>query len=86
MRGAIFNCIPFACTEYAEESAEYQRKNNIPIILEGAGVKVPKDLTADHPIMLNPFHRPGQRPIPLHRLPNLENGFTLVVYKKPESN
>ncbi|KAF9058329.1 hypothetical protein BDP27DRAFT_1303897 [Rhodocollybia butyracea] len=60
MRGAIVMHIPFASTEYTEQSAEYQR-SIIPDILEGTGVKVPKDLTADHPIKLNPFHRPGQK-------------------------
>lgn len=32
-----------------------------------------------HSFGLNPFHRPGQRPIPHIKLPNLVNGFTMVV-------
>lgn len=34
---------------------------------------------------LNPFQRPGQRQIPMYRLPNVVNGFTLIVYKKAKT-
>jgi len=71
--------IPFSTTEYAEQSAEHQR-GTFPLILSGIGAS-PRPME-DYQIHLNPFQRPGQRPLPMYRLPNVVNGFTLVVYKK----
>ncbi len=70
--------IPFATTEYAEQSAEHQR-NNMPNMLSGTRA-VPRP-PEEYEIRLNPFQRPGQRQIPMYRLPNIVNGFTLVVWK-----
>ena len=71
--------IPFATTEYAEQSAESQRIA-FPIILQG---RVPP--RKEYPIELNPFQRPGQRGVPTYRVPNVPNGFTLVVVKKDDN-
>ncbi len=70
--------IPFATTEYAEQSAEHQR-NSMPIMLRGTNAMPQRP--EEYTIQLNPFQRPGQRQIPMYRLPNIVNGFTLVVYK-----
>jgi hypothetical protein len=32
-----------------------------------------------HPVNVNPFHRPGQRPISIIRTPNCYSGFTMPV-------
>ncbi|KAJ8087279.1 hypothetical protein PM082_006109 [Marasmius tenuissimus] len=82
IRAAIVLGIPFATTEYAEQSAETQRAM-IPGLIAGTGVNPAADVDEAYPIELNPFHRPGQRGIPMYRLPNLVNGFTLVVHKAP---
>lgn len=74
--------IPFGVTEYAEQSAESQRAN-FPKMLWGSSAN-PKSID-EYTIDLNPFQRPGQRGIPMHRLPNIVNGFTLVVVKKSKS-
>ena len=71
--------IPFGVTEYAEQSAEHQRAM-FPRILWGTPA-VPKS-TDKYEIRLNPFRMPGQRSIPAFKLPNMVNGFTLVVNKK----
>ncbi|KJA27125.1 hypothetical protein HYPSUDRAFT_198414 [Hypholoma sublateritium FD-334 SS-4] len=82
IQAAHLKRIPFATTEYAEQSAEHQR-NMMPIILSGSGVSpCPVE---EFKIQLNPFQRPGQRPIPMYRLPNVVNGFTLIVYKNKKS-
>ncbi|KAF9065209.1 hypothetical protein BDP27DRAFT_1298363 [Rhodocollybia butyracea] len=80
---ALFMRLPFASTEYMEQSAEDQR-NYVLRMLKAGGREPPNDPAVDHPIELNPFHCPGQRAIPMFRLPNLFNGFTLVVHKTPE--
>jgi hypothetical protein len=67
--------IPFASTEYAEQSAEDQQKS-FPMMI-GPTVMTRKE----YPVAVNPFQRPGQRPIPMYRLPNTVNGFTVVVVK-----
>ncbi|RDB24278.1 Zinc finger MYND domain-containing protein 15 [Hypsizygus marmoreus] len=71
--------IPFATTEYAEQSAEHQARN-MPLVLRGSHAVARQE--SEYKIELNPFQRPGQRPIPMYRLPNAVNGFTLVVCKK----
>lgn len=38
-----------------------------------------------HTITPNPFHRPGQRPISITRLPNMDNGFGMLVVS-PEAD
>lgn len=74
VRAAHLLEIPFAVTEYAEQSAEQQR-STIPRWLEGLPPR------SEYPIALNPFQRPGQRGIPVVRMPNVSNGFTLTVVK-----
>lgn len=75
--------LPFASTEYMEPTAEYQR-DHILTLLKASGSELLEDPAINHPIELNPFHCPGQRAIPMFRLPNLSNGFTVVVHKTPE--
>lgn len=70
--------IPFSTTEYAEQSAEHQR-DAMPSMLRTTCAS-PRPLD-EYKIALNPFQRPGQRGIPMYRVPNAVNGFTLVVYK-----
>ncbi|KAK1226856.1 hypothetical protein PQX77_010160 [Marasmius sp. AFHP31] len=84
IRASIVLGIPFATTEYAEQSAETQRAM-IPGLIAGTGINTATDIDEAHPIELNPFHRPGQRGIPMYRMPNLVNGFTLVVHRAPGS-
>ncbi|KAJ3887176.1 hypothetical protein GG344DRAFT_56148 [Lentinula edodes] len=79
IRATLVLGIPFATTEYCEQSAEAQR-NFFPMLIRGSRVFIPLD-DQSHKIELNPFHRPGQRVFPMYSLPNLVNGFTLVVYK-----
>ncbi|KDR82444.1 hypothetical protein GALMADRAFT_824344 [Galerina marginata CBS 339.88] len=75
--------IPFATTEYAEQSAEHQ-VGYMHMMLAGSGASQrPQE---KYEIQLNPFQRPGQRPIPMYRLPNIVNGFTVVVYKSEKVN
>ena len=73
--------IPFAVTEYAEQSAETQVYKQFPVIVASAGMQPREDYT----IEMNPFQRPGQRPLPNIRLPNLCNGFTITVVKAKKS-
>ncbi|KDR71612.1 hypothetical protein GALMADRAFT_74898 [Galerina marginata CBS 339.88] len=70
--------IPFATTEYIEQSVEHQR-DVMPMMLSGTSAS-PRPFE-EYEIQLNPFQRPGQRQVPMYRLPNLINGFTLVVFK-----
>ncbi|EJD42597.1 hypothetical protein AURDEDRAFT_105338 [Auricularia subglabra TFB-10046 SS5] len=72
--------IPFGVTEYAEQSAETQVFKQFPVIL--ASARIPRK--DEYKIEFNPFQRPGQRPLPNVRLPNLCNGFTITVVRKPE--
>ncbi|TFK96472.1 hypothetical protein BDV98DRAFT_597524 [Pterulicium gracile] len=61
--------IPFAVTEYTEQSLEH--------VVNGQVGNV-------HTILpLNPFRQPRQRPMPAFRMPNLVNGFTMVVIDAP---
>ncbi|KAK0466135.1 uncharacterized protein EV420DRAFT_1510022, partial [Desarmillaria tabescens] len=76
IQAAHLASIPFAVTEYAEQSCEQQR-STIPRML---GPRVPA--RKEYEIALNPFQTPGQRGIPMYRLPNVVNGFTLVVWKE----
>ncbi|KAG7451973.1 uncharacterized protein BT62DRAFT_959913 [Guyanagaster necrorhizus] len=68
--------LPFAVTKYAELSCEQQR-SMFPRMLLGFRVPARREYAID----LNPFQTPGQRGIPMYRLPNVVNGFTLVVWK-----
>jgi hypothetical protein len=77
IRAAHMLDIPFGVTEYAEQSAEHQRKM-FPEIIRGT----PAPPREEYEIALNPFQRPGQRGIPSIRLPNVSNGFTIVVVGK----
>lgn len=81
--------VPFAVTEYAEQSAELQRDTFPQLVaralphIHSALAKVSKldNLTRhrEYPIAFNPFQRPGQRNLGSIRLPNVPNGFTLRV-------
>ncbi|KAG8219968.1 hypothetical protein J3R82DRAFT_973 [Butyriboletus roseoflavus] len=80
--------MPFGVTEYAEQSAEVQRDSFSKIIhhaIPSLGPRMSRAQLEDlvrprkYPIELNPFQRPGQRPIGATRLPNLSNGFTIRI-------
>ena len=80
--------MPFGVTEYAEQSAEMQRDsfsktihNAIPSLGPRMSTAQLEDLVKprQYPIELNPFQRPGQRPIGSTRLPNVSNGFTIRI-------
>ncbi|KAK0481346.1 hypothetical protein IW261DRAFT_1470377 [Armillaria novae-zelandiae] len=75
IQAAHLMSLPFAVTEYAEQSCEQQR-SMFPRMFEP---RVPA--RKEYVIELNPFQSPGQRGIPMYRLPNVVNGFTLVVWK-----
>lgn len=95
---SLANAMPFAATEYAEQSCEHQRASFGSLLAmqaqtpgsidRGPWAPTPSQcMTAmmtrarskeDFPIVLNPFQRPGQRPIPTY-LPNVPNGFILTV-------
>jgi len=68
--------IPFAATEYTEQSSEHQQRS-FPLMIR-PGVKPRKEYAID----LNPFQAPGQRGSPQDRMPNAVNGFTVTVVKK----
>ncbi|KAF9040178.1 hypothetical protein BDZ89DRAFT_1060578 [Hymenopellis radicata] len=68
--------MPFAITEYTEHSCGIQRAT-FPQIVRQIYAQPMKE----YPIELNPFQRPGQRGVPCFRLPNIVNGFTMVVCK-----
>ncbi|KDQ11803.1 hypothetical protein BOTBODRAFT_113878 [Botryobasidium botryosum FD-172 SS1] len=85
--------IPFAVTEYAEQSMDVCARNLPDMramfassILGMSGM--PPSYIANlrkyhpHPITINPFHRPGQRPVAPYRLPNYYNGFAMPVVLK----
>ncbi|KAF8559266.1 hypothetical protein OG21DRAFT_1403484 [Imleria badia] len=80
--------MPFGVTEYAEQSAEVQRDSLSKIIHHAIPSLGPRMSTAQledlvkprqYPIDFNPFQRPGQRPIGSTRLPNVSNGFSIMV-------
>lgn len=89
--------IPFAVTEYTEQSLEHVVNGQVSTLLDvlGFGVMVIADLHRVcflshckvgnvHTILpLNPFRQPRQRPMPAFRMPNLVNGFTMVVIDAP---
>ncbi|KAJ7290689.1 hypothetical protein C8J57DRAFT_1276299, partial [Mycena rebaudengoi] len=74
--------IPFACTDYAQQSAQ-MCADHIPEWLNAASRSFsPRENTHQQlvrqrtrPVTVNLFHRPGQRPISQVRSPNLSNGF-----------
>jgi hypothetical protein len=78
--------IPFAVTEYAEQSAD-QTAKQMPIMRAnyakafGSGTENFDKLMQprSHSVTVNPFHRPGQRPLPIVRMPNLYNGFVIPI-------
>lgn len=92
-QGVILYChvenIPFAVTEYAEQSAEVQVESLPRILHHYASSSLHGRMTTDalqtllsprsYPIEFNPFQRPGQRYIGYIRLPNVPNGFTIRV-------
>ncbi|KZP24904.1 hypothetical protein FIBSPDRAFT_929497 [Athelia psychrophila] len=78
--------IPFAVTEYAEQSAD-QTADNLPIMRGNflaslsPGTREHSQLgkPRKHMITVNPFHRPGQRGLPVVRMPNGYNGFVIPI-------
>ncbi|KAL4069501.1 hypothetical protein J3A83DRAFT_3572948 [Scleroderma citrinum] len=91
-QGVILYChvenIPFAVTEYAEQSAELQVAALPQILHHYASTLHGKMTTSSlqtllsprtYPIEFNPFQRPGQRYLGNTRLPNVPNGFTIKV-------
>ncbi|KAJ7653579.1 hypothetical protein DFH06DRAFT_1203937 [Mycena polygramma] len=78
--------IPFACTDYAQQSAQMYA-DHIPQWLNEAarsfspGESLYHELLRERtrPVTVNPFHRPGQRPISQVRSPNLGNGFICQI-------
>lgn len=71
--------LPFAVTEYSEQSAETQ-VSYFPDMVRYGGLQPRRK--EDYKIGFNPFQQPGQRELPMYRLPNMYNGFTIVVFKK----
>lgn len=87
--------LPFGVTEYAEQSAEVQRDSFSKIIYHATPSLAPRMSTAQledlvrprqYPVELNPFQRPGQRPIGSTRLPNVSNGFTIRITGRDSVN
>lgn len=70
--------IPMAVTEYAEQSVEHQMRELSRVLPLSPMPPAPQEYS----YALNPFQRPGQRPMPSHRMPNVHNGFTFTVVKK----
>ncbi|KAJ7036262.1 hypothetical protein C8F04DRAFT_954028 [Mycena alexandri] len=74
--------IPFACTDYAQQTTQLCA-DHIPKWLTDTARGLSPDeplrqelvMQRTHPVTVNPFHRPGQRPISQVRSPNLGNGF-----------
>lgn len=76
-------------TEYAEESSDQAAENARGMMekfLEafGPGTQYYRTFTEprEHPITVNPFHRPGQRGLPIVRMPNVYNGFVVPIVTK----
>lgn len=81
--------IPFGVTEYAEQSMEtcaealpQMRATGAAQMQLPAEYSVPLLKKRAHPVTVNPFHRPGQRPLPVVRMPNYYNGFAMPVVTK----
>ena len=78
--------LPFAVTEYAEQSAEVQ-VSSFPRVTNYAAMNPRMSLAEQsalrkkrsYRIDVNPFQRPGQRGLGAIRLPNISNGFTIKV-------
>ncbi|KAJ7611312.1 hypothetical protein FB45DRAFT_1120060 [Roridomyces roridus] len=73
---------PFACTDYAQQSQQLTVEQIPKWLTEAARAFPPghdfhQELMRPRtrPVTVNPFHRPGQRPISQVRSPNLDNGF-----------
>ncbi|KZS88091.1 hypothetical protein SISNIDRAFT_480037 [Sistotremastrum niveocremeum HHB9708] len=94
---AMFD-IPFAITEYAEQTIR-QLARDLPAVLESMGMQYesiyppPDDPLIDnlfkrraHTVTVNPFHRPGQRPLAHVRSPNLYNGFAVPIVPNSKSS
>lgn len=85
--------VPFAVTEYAEQSLEVTA-GGFPAIIDSLinqmgydqelvdRLSKRKELLANEIVHVNPWARPGQRPIGAVRLPSLYNGFGLIVSPK----
>ncbi|KAJ7258375.1 hypothetical protein B0H12DRAFT_442969 [Mycena haematopus] len=80
VRCATMKNIPFACTDYAQQSAQMYA-DHIPQWLKAApwdsspGENRELVRQRTRPVTVNPFHSPGQRPVSQVRSPNLGNGF-----------
>ncbi|KAI9002623.1 hypothetical protein DFJ74DRAFT_696382 [Hyaloraphidium curvatum] len=81
MQAAVLR-IPFACTEYTEQSLDTQMVL-VRAVLERArmfaGDRAPRE--ADVRMGINPFRDPGQRRIPAFKVPNFNNGFLMTMYR-----
>ncbi|TFY75017.1 hypothetical protein EWM64_g8996 [Hericium alpestre] len=83
--------IPFAVTDYAEQTM-YTTVNSdsLPRMFASMAAQFrafPEYAAAakkqrTHPVTVNPFHRPGQRGLPVVRMPNYYNGFAMPVVMK----
>ncbi|KAL0955321.1 hypothetical protein HGRIS_004205 [Hohenbuehelia grisea] len=82
--------IPFAVTDYIEQSLRTAAEGTIPAwrefalrTFEFAGMPATGlaslRLPREYPITVNPFHKPGQRPMGGTRMPNMINGFAMPV-------
>ncbi|KAL6303860.1 hypothetical protein BKA93DRAFT_734251 [Sparassis latifolia] len=86
---AVLN-IPFAITDYAEQSMEtcatgvqtMLRGQASHAFMPGSPHYAALTRTRSRPITVNPFHRPGQRPLPVVRMPNYYNGFAMPLVVK----
>ncbi|TFY74497.1 hypothetical protein EWM64_g9515 [Hericium alpestre] len=83
--------IPFAVTDYAEQTM-YTTVNSdsLPRMFASMAAQfrafpeyaAVANKQRTHPVTVNPFHRPGQRGLPVVRMPNYYNGFAMPVVMK----
>lgn len=73
-------------TEYAEQSADQtaaamgtMRATYARNLASGSAEYDKFMRPRSHPVTVNPFHRPGQRPLSVIRMPNLYNGFVIPI-------
>lgn len=74
VKAAHADKIPFATTQYTELGSELHRLAVVNMM------NITPQEMAQKESGLNPFLLPGQRPIRTLRLPNIVNGFTMVVW------
>jgi len=82
--------IPFGVTEYCEQSMESFATGLPGMFAQEASLVGSSDSQIykalmkkrTHPVTANPFHRPGQRTLPIVVIPNYYNGFAMPVVVK----